>query len=144
MFRELRGKLGEETSEKLINFIQDSQQRRFEERWDQLVTKDILQQEFAKVRAELGIQLVEYRSEYRDDLGKIRSEIHKEVNGLRSEIATSRSETHKEINGLRSEMASFRSDIHKELRAQLRWLLPLLFGQLGLLLAMMVKIFTDG
>jgi hypothetical protein len=41
-------------------------------------------------------------------------------------------------------MASFRSDIHKELRAQLRWLLPLLFGQLGLLLAMMVKIFTDG
>ena len=162
MLRELRGKLGEETSEKLINFIQDSQQRRFEERWDQLVTKDILQQEFAKVRAELGIQLVEYRSEYRDDLDKIRSEIHKEVNGLRSEIATSRSETHKEVNGLRSEIAtsrsethkeidglrtemtSFRSDIHKELRAQLRWLLPLLFGQLGLLLAMMVKIFTDG
>ncbi len=86
MFRELRGKLGEETSEKLINFIQDSQQRRFEERWDQLVTKDILQQE----------------------------------------------------------LRSFQTEIHKELRTQLRWLLPLLFGQLGLLLAMMVKIFTDG
>ena len=126
MFKELRGKLGEETSEKLISFIQDSQQRRFEERWDQLVTKDILQQEFAKVRADLGIQLAEYRSEYRSDLDRIRSDIHKEVDGLRSE------------------MASFRSDIHKELRTQLRWLQPLLFGQLGLLLAMMVKIFTDG
>ena len=86
MFKELRGKLGEETSEKLISFIQDSQQRRFEERWDQLVTKDILQQE----------------------------------------------------------LRSFQTEIHKELRAQSRWLLPLLFGQLGLLLAMMVKIFTDG
>ncbi len=86
MFKELRGKLGEETSEKLISFIQDSQQRRFEERWDQLVTKDILQQE----------------------------------------------------------LRSFQTEIHKELRAQLRWLLPLLFGQLGILLALLVKIFTDG
>ena len=93
MFKELRGKLGEETSEKLISFIQDSQQRRFEERWDQLVTKDIL---------------------------------------------------YKEMSGLRDDMNNFRSEIHKELRTQLRWLLPLLFGQLGLLLAMMVKIFTDG
>ena len=86
MFRELRGKLGEETSEKLINFIQDSQQRRFEERWDQLVTKDVLQQE----------------------------------------------------------LRSFQTEIHKEMRTQLRWLLPLLFGQLGILLALMVKIFLDG
>ena len=86
MFKELRGKLGEETSEKLINFIQDAQQKRFEERWDQLVTKDILQQE----------------------------------------------------------LRSFQTDIHKELRTQLRWLLPLLFGQLGILIAMMAKIFLDG
>ncbi len=86
MFKELRGKLGEETSKKLISFIQDSQQKRFEERWDQLVTKDILQQE----------------------------------------------------------LRSFQKDIHKELRTQLRWLRPFLFGQLGILLALMVKIFLDG
>ena len=92
MFRELRGKLGEETSEKLIGFIQDSQQRRFEERWDQLVTKDMF---------------------------------------------------YKEMSGLRDDMNNFRSDIHKELRTQLRWLLPLLFGQLGILLALLVKIFLD-
>lgn len=83
LFKELRGKLGEETSEKLISFIQDSQQRRFEERWDQLVTKDVLQQE----------------------------------------------------------LRSFQTEIHRELRTQLRWLLPLLFGQLGILLAMTVKVF---
>ncbi len=93
MFKELRGKLGEETSEKLIGFIQDSQQKRFEERWNQLVTKDMF---------------------------------------------------YKEMSGLRDDMNNFRSDIHKELRTQLRWLLPLLFGQLGILLALLVKIFLDG
>ena len=88
MFKELR----EKTSEKLISFIQDSQQRRFEERWDQLVTKDYFYQEISK---------------------------------------------------LRDETNEFRSDIHKEFRTQQRWLLPLLFGQLGILLAMMVKIFLQ-
>ena len=97
MFKELRGKLGEDTSEKLIDFIQDSQQKRFDERWDQLVTKDYFHQEMTKLR-----------------------------------------------EGIHQEMSSFRSEIHKELRTQLRWLLPLLFGQLGILLAMMVKIFLDG
>jgi hypothetical protein len=86
IFKELRGKLGEETSEKLISFIQNSQQKRFEERWDQLVTKDILQQE----------------------------------------------------------LRSFQTEIHKVFRTQLRWLLPLLFGQLGILLALLVKMFLDG
>ncbi len=97
LFKELRGKLGEETSEKLISFIQDSQQRRFEERWDQLVTKEFF---------------------------------YKEMSGYQ--------------DGMNNRIDGFRSEIHKELRNQLRWLLPLLFGQLGLLLAIMIKIFSDG
>ncbi len=104
MFGKHRGKLGEETSEKRIGFIQDSQQKRFEERWDQLVTKEFFYQEMSALRGDIN--------------GKLDN-------------------TNGKLNG-------FRSEIHKEFRTQLRWLLPLLFGQLGILLALLVKIFLDG
>ena len=148
MFRELKGKLGEETSGKLISFIQESQQKRFEERWDQLVTKEYFYQEISKLRNDMS----EFRSDIHKEIGGFRSDIHKEIGSFRSdihkEIGSFRSDIHKEIDSFRSdihkELRDLRSDIHKELRTQLRWLLPLLFGQLGILIAMMVKIFLQG
>lgn len=107
LFKELRGKLGEETSEKLIDFIQDSHQKRFEERWDQLVTKETFQRDLFATKDELRREMIAIK----DDLQK--------------------------------EFRSFQADIHKEFRTQLRWLLPLLFGQLGILLALLVKVFLQ-
>lgn len=50
---------------------------------------------------------------------------------------------HKAQLDLTKEIGSFKDDMHKEFRNQMRWLLPLLFGQIGLLITMAFKVFMS-
>jgi|GEM_PF-1281569 len=88
-----------------------------------------LQREIAELRADVQKDIAELRAEVQQDIAKLRAEVQKDIAELQNAMGELRADVDRDVAQLQASIERTKTDL-------LKWIVPLMLGQVGALAAL--------